>query len=150
MSEIDPQPVTGDGADGQPKSAKQLEKEAKKAAKLQKLQQKIEKKSTAVPSGKDKAEVRFEFFLMKLFTIPYQKKSPIRKSHRKSQKRPLFTQPIQSPVKRKIFLVHCQMRTVLSMLKLLGMDGGKNKAFSNRNTVVNRYFNRIRKEILLL
>lgn len=57
MSEIDPQSVTSEDADAAPKSAKQLEKEAKKAAKLQKLQQKIEKKSTAVPSAKDKAEV---------------------------------------------------------------------------------------------
>lgn len=57
MSEIDPQSVTGEEGDGAPKSAKQLEKEAKKAAKLQKLQQKIDKKSTAVPSTKDKAEV---------------------------------------------------------------------------------------------
>lgn len=60
MSEIDPQSITGDEADAPPKSAKQLEKEAKKAAKLQKLQQKIEKKSTAVPSGKDKSEVSFK------------------------------------------------------------------------------------------
>ncbi|KAG4070243.1 hypothetical protein HA402_003933 [Bradysia odoriphaga] len=50
MSEIDPQPVAGDEANAPPKSAKQLEKEAKK------LQQKIEKKSTVVPSAKDKAE----------------------------------------------------------------------------------------------
>lgn len=57
MSEIDPQPVTGDEAADAPKSAKQLEKEAKKAAKLQKLQQKIEKKSTVVPPGKEKVEV---------------------------------------------------------------------------------------------
>ncbi len=58
MSEIDPQIVAGDDADAPPKSAKQLEKEAKKAAKLQKLQQKIEKKTTVVPSGKDKSEVK--------------------------------------------------------------------------------------------
>lgn len=60
MSEIDPQQVVGDEANDPPKSAKQLEKEAKKAAKLQKLQEKIDKKSTAVPSTKDKAEVSFQ------------------------------------------------------------------------------------------
>lgn len=44
---------------GEPKSAKQLDKDAKKAAKLQKLAQKIEKQSTAAPVNKEKAEVRF-------------------------------------------------------------------------------------------
>lgn len=43
---------------GEPKSAKQLDKEAKKAAKLSKLAQKNEKKAAVVPSTKDKAEVR--------------------------------------------------------------------------------------------
>lgn len=42
---------------GQPKSAKQLKKEAEKAAKLLKLQQKLEKKTTAAPSNKEKVEV---------------------------------------------------------------------------------------------
>lgn len=66
MSEVDPQPVVGDETDAPPKSAKQLEKEAKKAAKLQKLQEKIEKKSTVVPSGKDKSEVSFTLLLVYL------------------------------------------------------------------------------------
>lgn len=43
---------------GEPKSAKQLDKEAKKAAKLQKLAQKNEKKAAAAPANKEKAEVR--------------------------------------------------------------------------------------------
>lgn len=42
---------------GEPKSAKQLDKEAKKAAKLQKLAQKNEKKAAAAPANKEKAEV---------------------------------------------------------------------------------------------
>lgn len=56
MSEVD-QPVTGVDSNDPPKTAKQLEKEAKKAAKLQKLQEKLDKKATVVPSGKDKPEV---------------------------------------------------------------------------------------------
>lgn len=69
MSEIESQPVTGDDANAPPKSAKQLEKEAKKAAKLQKLQQKIDKKATAVPSGKDKSEVSVANFVCKLNSL---------------------------------------------------------------------------------
>lgn len=43
---------------GEPKSAKQLDKDSKKAAKLQKLAQKIEKQSSVAPVNKEKAEVR--------------------------------------------------------------------------------------------
>lgn len=42
---------------GQPKTAKQLEKEAKKAAKLQKLQEKLDKKAVVASTTKDKVEV---------------------------------------------------------------------------------------------
>lgn len=48
---------------GQPKTAKQLEKEAKKAAKLQKLQEKLEKKATVTNTTKEKAEVRLLLLL---------------------------------------------------------------------------------------
>lgn len=46
---------------GEPKSAKQLDKDAKKAAKLQKLAQKIEKQSTAAPVTKTEVGVMMKY-----------------------------------------------------------------------------------------
>lgn len=49
---------------GEPKSAKQLDKDAKKAAKLQKLAQKIEKQTAAAPANKEKAEVNNAWYII--------------------------------------------------------------------------------------
>lgn len=118
----------GDGAP--PKSAKQLAKEAAKQAKLDKLKQKLEKQQNAAPK-KDKEEVRI--FSHMYLNLTYYFWMFRRKRRKRKPKRLLSMILIHQKVRKRMLRALYQMLTALSMLKPLGIVGGRNKDFSNLN-----------------